>query len=124
MTLKEAFRKLASGAITEFTYSNRTFNKSDLNNVVTNPTPRTDTVEVKRWVCIDERGNEHSTWKSPPNTIDKHQLVELIGTYQRPVPDESEVFELKVVKDSDTGGAIYLPKEWIGKWVRGEVIHD
>ena len=98
MTFKEAIQALQSGDVLSFEYSNRIFNKRDVQSVVTRvvyPSPQTEEVEVKRWLCIacDRIYNHLPSTKTVScacKDINGDEAVkpcvELTGTYTRPKP--------------------------------------
>lgn len=86
--------------------------------------PRMETVEVMRWEHQDVNENILFVSKTPIelHSHDKtqgHRVIELTGTYQRPVPEpKEEVWEGKVVDYSPVGSAVFnVPYSWIGKTV-------
>lgn len=80
-------------------------------------TPRTETVEVKRWLH-KYKVNLYSDIEPIHNLED---WVELAGRYSRPVP-EPETCEGVVLGGHKDGGWVKgLPDEWVGKRVIVEV---
>jgi len=82
-------------------------------------TPRTETVEVKRWLH-KYKVNLYSDIEPIHNLED---WVELAGRYSRPVP-EPETWEGEVLESIGKGYGIIteVPYSWIGRRVVVEVI--
>lgn len=89
-------------------------------------TPRTETVEVRRYEQRDAEGKTRFLSLTSIN-LDAHEkergdyVIELIGTDPRPI-HEPEAWEGEVIADRHERPCILdIPKEWIGKRVIVEV---
>lgn len=88
--------------------------------------PVMETGEVKRWVVIYD-GSEAFTsrnredcenWYRDIKTADKFEIVELTGTYQRPIPEPEDEVIVGAAKESLGKGYCIItgiPLEWDGE---------
>lgn len=84
-------------------------------------TPRTEPVEVKRWLV--KYGSKEECLDHQPDFDESAgcEIIELTGTYQRPIP-EPETWKGEVDPDHHWDTFIRgVPREWIGKKVIVEV---
>lgn len=129
MTTKEKLEKAldALGLIETSTWSDMKSIKMFAGRIYAElTTPRTETVEVRRYEQRDSGGKTRFLSLFPIN-LNAHEkgrgdyVIELIGTDTRPIP-EPGTWEGKVFCSHKDGGWLKgLPNEWIGKRVIVEV---
>ena len=117
MLLKEAITALENDEIESFEYSGRVFRKGDINNAVSNPKPRTEEREVKRWLVYRKDTGElqcgYSTHRDaldwmPTLTLSAQmnlEIVEMTGTLHVELP-RKEKKRVEITTADLTGGRI------------------